>query len=156
MTGNHKSPDLMGKVADNPSNQTSTSESYPHVPSRLATPVGGSCQQNNMELLWAAVRPIPMSNNIGARVEHFYLHDATGSATDIIAQHLHLPHDFIHRLVWFGSIYWSPVVPAPPASSCVWIAPEMQERILSWRAAGIAKHGKDVSLELSSGVDTDH
>ena len=92
-----------------------------------------------MELLWAAVRPIPMSNNIGARVEHFYLHDATGSATDIIAQHLHLPPDFIHRLVWFGSIYWSPV-----------------ERILSWRAAGIAKHGKDVSLELSSGVDTDH
>ena len=96
-------------------------------------------------VLWTAVQPIPLSFNIGARVEHFYLQDVSGWASVIIADHLKLPLALVSRLMWFGACYCCPVVPAPPPKSSDLVDNETKTKILAWRAAGIAKHGKDVS-----------
>jgi len=65
-------------------------------------------------------------------------------ASVLIASHLKLPLELIVRLMWFGACYSCPVVPAPPPNS-LGLDDEIKTKILAWRAAGIAKHGKDVS-----------
>ena len=96
-------------------------------------------------VLWTAVQPIPLSFNIGARVEHFYLEGVSGWASVLIANHLKLPLELVSRLMWFGACYSCPVVPAPPPKSSDLVDTKTKTKILAWRAAGIAKHGKDVS-----------
>ncbi len=72
-----------------------------HVPSRLpgAASDGGNVLQGkepptnrlSLEVLWAAVAPEAPPTNLGARVEHFYLPQATGLASELIAAHLGIP-----------------------------------------------------------------
>ena len=107
--------------------------------------VGNAGGQNWVTSHVSAIGRCPSDLKSTPQVEHFYLDEASGLASELIAEHLHLPVEFVLRLMWFGAVYMSPVVPAPPASSSGWISPEMHERILSWRSTGIAKHGKDVS-----------
>ena len=126
-----------------------TPRQFCHVPSKANVP--GSY---DMELLWAAVHPTPLPNNIGARVEHFYLEGATGLASELIAAHMALPVEFIARLMWFGAVYSCPVVPAPPPNSVGTVNKETLTNILAWRTAGILRYGKDVSADRITGQES--
>ena len=116
--------------------------------SRQRAPRSHAAGCYDMELLWTAVLPVPLPHNLGARVEHFYLDGASGLATELIAQHMGLPLDFIARLMWFGAIYTCPVVPAPPPGATGGIDKAMQDSIAVWRTAGIKLHGKNVRRRL--------
>ncbi|GAX73037.1 hypothetical protein CEUSTIGMA_g489.t1 [Chlamydomonas eustigma] len=101
----------------------------------------------DMSVLASAVQLTPLSYNLGAKVEHFYLNGVHGLASELIAAHLNIPVEIIQRLIWFGSVYMCPIVPAPPRNAPSAADPEQLAKILVWREAGIKKHGKNPCLQ---------
>jgi hypothetical protein len=45
----------------------------------------------DVAVLTSAVQEDPLPHNLGAKVEHFYLHGVHGLASELIAAHLNLP-----------------------------------------------------------------
>ena len=95
--------------------------------------------------LSAAVREVPLSQQLGAKVQHFYLKPfskGTMLVVDAVSSHLEEPSELVKRLMWFGAVYSCKVVPIPAAS----IEESLRNQILAWRSEGIEKHGRDTRL----------
>ena len=71
----------------------------------LSRPRASRCVMSSLS---AAVQDVPLTHQLGAKVEHFYLKpssEGTMLVVDAVSSHLEAPSDIVKRLLWFGSVY---------------------------------------------------